>query len=98
MLKRTFAAVLTFVAMFCFTVAGETAQSNNILIYWYICGSNLETDLHYATKDIAEMQHVKLPPNIKVLICAGGTNQWHHPTLKSGGDGIYLYSSNRLEK
>ena len=45
MLKRTFAAVMTFVAMLCFTIAGEAATSNNILIYWYICGSNLEERL-----------------------------------------------------
>ena len=80
-------------------------KSNNWLVYWYICGSNLERDFHYATKDIAEMQHVKLPPNVKILINAGGLppnnnglKKWHHPTLKEGGDGIYLYSSNRLEK
>ncbi|MBQ9486967.1 MAG: hypothetical protein IJU91_04075 [Selenomonadaceae bacterium] len=111
MLKRTFAAVMTFVAMFCFTVAGEAAASNNWLIYWYICGSNLESGGNLATKDIAEMQHVKLPPNVKILIYASGLppvqtdenappeeQPYHHPAIQAGGDGIYLYSSSRLEK
>lgn len=111
MLKRTFAAVMTFVALFCFTVAGEAAQSNNWLIYWYVCGSNLESGGNLATKDIAEMQHVKLPPNVKILIYASGLplvqteensppeeQPYHHPAIKVGGDGIYLYSSSRLEK
>ncbi len=105
MLKRTLTALMTLAAMFCFTIAGEASQNNNWLIYWYICGSNLEWNLNLATKDIAEMQHVKLPPNMKVLIYASGVpstedgqTQWHHPTIKAGGDGIYLYSSNRLEK
>ena len=94
MLKRTFAAVMTFIALLCFTIAGETAQNNNILIYWYICGADLETNGHGATKDIAEMQHVKLPPNVKILIYASGLplfqkdenvppeeQQYHHPTF-----------------
>lgn len=98
MLKRTFAAVMTFVALLYFTIAGEAATSNNWLIYWYVCGTDLETNGHGATNKIAEMEHVKLPANMKILICAGGTTQWHHPTIQAGGEGYYLYSSNRLEK
>lgn len=44
------------------------------------------------------MEKIKFPTNVKVMICAGGSDIWHHPTIKAGGDGIYLYSNNRLEK
>ncbi len=104
MFKRTIVAVITFAALLCFTVTGDAAdvrlgKDDTWLVYWYICGAdNLEGIGHLATKDIAEMQKVKLPPNVKVLIYAGGTNLWHHPTIAANGDGIYLYSSNRLEK
>ena len=104
MFKRTIVAVITFAALLCFTVTGDAAdvrpgKDDTWLVYWYICGAdNLEGIGHLATKDIAEMQKVKLPPNVKVLIYAGGTNRWHHPTIAANGDGIYLYSSNRLEK
>lgn len=106
MFKRTIAAVIALAVAFCLTVSRVDAAPEAVrhtkddtwLVYWYICGSDLESNGHNATRDIAEMQRVKLPPNVKVLICAGGTTQWHHPILKATGDGIYLYSSNRLEK
>lgn len=97
MFKRVLTVIITSLALFCFTISAEAA-SNNWIIYWYVCGSNLESGGHLATKDIAEMQQVHLPSNVKILINAGGTTQWHHPTLKEGGDGIYLYSSNNLKK
>lgn len=102
MFKRMIVNFAVLAAFFCMALKVDAADTQKAedtwLIYWYICGSNLESGSHYATKDIAEMQQVKLPPNIKVLINAGGTTQWHHPTLKAGGNGIYLYSSNRLEQ
>ena len=102
MFKRTIAAIMILAATLCPAVKVDAAerhkQDDTWLVYWYICGTDLESDSHSATADIGEMQHVKLPPNVKVLIYAGGTTKWHHPTIKSGGNGIYLYSSNRLEK
>lgn len=105
MFKRTIAALTILAAVLCLAVKVDAADAprhtkdDTWLIYWYICGpDNLEGGMNLATKDIAEVQRVKLPSNVKVLIGAGGTNFWHHPTIKSGGDGIYLYSSNRLEK
>ena len=102
MFKRTIAAIMILAATLCPAVKVDAAerhkQDDTWLVYWYICGTDLESDSHSATADIGEMQHVKLPPNVKVLIYAGGTTKWHHPTIKSGGNGIYLYSSNRMEK
>ena len=98
MFKSIIIATMAFIAMISLALNVEAAKSNNWLIYLYNCGSNLESGAHYATKDIAEMQQVKLPSNVKILINAGGTTHWHHPTLNEGGDGIYLYSSNHLEK
>lgn len=104
MFKRTIAAMLILAVTLCAAVKVDAADTRNKqddtwLIYWYICGAdNLEGDSNYATKDIAEMQRVKLPPNVKVLIAAGSTQKWHHPTIKDGGHGIYLYSSNHFEK
>ena len=105
MFKRTIAALTILAAVLCLAVKVDAADAtrhtkdDSWLIYWYICGAdNLEGGGHLATKDIAEMQRVKLPPNIRVLIAAGSTQKWHHPTIKAGGHGIYLYSANRLEK
>lgn len=104
MFKRTIAAITILVAMLCLAVKADAAdaqhkQDDTWLVYWYICGAdNLEGKWRFATKDIGEMQHVKLPPNVKVLIAAGSTQNWHHPTIAEGGHGIYLYSGNRLEQ
>ena len=108
MFKRIIVAVIAFAVTFSLTVSRvdaaletvrHTKDDDTWLIYWYLCGANnLEGGGHLATKDIAEMQRVKLPPNVKVLIRAGSTQQWHHPTIQAGGHGIYLYSKNHLEK
>lgn len=48
MLRRIFVAAVTFVAILCFTVGGETANKNNWLIYWYVCGTDIEaTRIHF---------------------------------------------------
>ena len=53
------------------------------LIYWYICGSNLETESQAATIDLTEMINSRFPSNVKVLIQAGGSNQWHNSVIKA---------------
>lgn len=104
MFKRTIAALTILAAILCLGVRVDAADTRHTkddtwLVYWYICGAdNLEGGGHLATKDVAEIQRVKLPSNVKVLIAAGSTQKWHHPTIKAGGHGIYLYSSNHLEK
>ena len=62
-------------------------------IYWYICGTNLETESQSATNDIKEMEQVKLSPNVKVLIQTGTTSKWHHEIIAKSGNGRYLYDN-----
>ncbi len=68
------------------------------LVYWYICGSNLETDGGAATKDIEEMLEAKLPANVKVLIQAGGSKEWRNAVIKSGATNLLLYSADGLQE
>ena len=103
MLRRLIAAMTVLTTLLCLMINTALANSrftkdDTWLIYMYICGADLESNGHVSTRNIAEMEKVKLPPNIKVLIGAGGSLAWHHPTIKAGGDGIYLYSADRLEK
>ncbi len=71
---------------------------DNWLIYWYICGSNLESGNGAATNDLNEMLQAKLPANVKVLIEAGGSNQWHNALMRSGETNLYLYDSEGLRE
>ncbi len=104
MLKRTIAVIAILATVLCMAVKVDAAEAprhtkdDTWLIYMYICGTDLEEKGHVSTKNIAEMQRVKLPPNVKVLIAAGGAKKWYHPTIKANGDGIYLYSGKHLEK
>lgn len=68
------------------------------LVYWYICGSNLESEGGAATKDIEEMLEAQLPPNVKVLIQAGGSKEWRNAVIKSGATNLLLYSADGLQE
>jgi hypothetical protein len=51
----------------------EAAYSDWV-IYWYLCGSDLESGGGFATGDLSELQEVQLPENIKVVIETGGSS------------------------
>ena len=42
------------------------------LVYWYVCGTDLESGLGAATEDISELLKTELPENVRVLIQTGG--------------------------
>ena len=66
-------------------------------IYWYLCGSDLESFYGCATDDLAEMLNVELPEDVRVVIQSGGCRTWH--TAGFTGEKIQrrLYSSGGLE-
>ena len=72
--------------------------NDNWLVYWYVCGSNLESDGGAASDDIEELLKVKLPPNVKVLIQAGGSERWHNSFIKAGFTNLYLYDESGLHE
>ena len=45
-------------------------------VYWYLCGSDLESNYGSATNDLAELMEVKLPESVKVVIQTGGASVW----------------------
>lgn len=68
------------------------------LIYWYVCGTDLESSAGAASADIQELLNVKLPENIKVLIQTGGAEQWQNNVVSSNAVERYIYTSNGLER
>ena len=68
------------------------------LVYWYVCGSDLESDGGAASEDIQELLGAKLPDNVKVLIQAGGANEWHNAVIKSGQTNMLLYDKDGLHE
>ena len=61
------------------------------LVYWYVCGSDLESEGGAASSDIEEMLNANLPDNVKVLIQAGGANQWQNAFVQAGKTNRFLY-------
>ncbi|MCL2003157.1 MAG: clostripain-related cysteine peptidase [Oscillospiraceae bacterium] len=64
-------------------------------VYWYLCGSDLETNGAFASEDLEEMMRVSLPDNVSVVIEAGGANRWHNG-MDANSNSRYLYNSSGL--
>ncbi len=68
------------------------------LVYWYVCGTDLESGLGAATEDISELLKAELPENVRVLIQTGGTQEWQNNTMQNGAIGRYLYDKDGLHE
>ncbi|MCL2634836.1 MAG: clostripain-related cysteine peptidase [Oscillospiraceae bacterium] len=65
--------------------------------YWYLCGSDLETNWALGTEDLEEMFAVDLPDNVTVVIEAGGARKWHNNFFDSRRINRAVYNSNGFE-
>lgn len=65
-------------------------------VYWYLCGSDLESNYGAATNDLAEMMEVKLPENVKIVIQTGGSSVWHNDMVSADKLQRYVYDKNGL--
>lgn len=78
----------------------DTEESNTNTewaVYWYLCGSDLESNFGAATNDLAELFDVQLPENVKVYIQTGGTSLWQNDLINAETLGRYLYDNNGLQ-
>ena len=60
------------------TLAERYDPNDTWAIYWYLCGTDLESRAGLASIDLQEMLAVDLPSNVTVIIEAGGTKEWHN--------------------
>ena len=67
-------------------------------VYWYLCGSNLESEDGAASADLAELLSARLPDNVKVIIQTGGSSKWHMPGISPKHIGRYVYHRGKLEQ
>jgi hypothetical protein len=67
------------------------------VVYWYLCGSDLESNYGAATNDLAELTSVKLPENVKVVIQTGGSSIWQNDIINADKLGRYVYDYNGLQ-
>ena len=78
------------------TQAGNPDQT--WAIYWYLCGSDLESKYGAASTDLQEMMQVTLPENVKVVIETGGAAAWQNEFADPSALDRFVYSSEGLNK
>lgn len=67
-------------------------------VYWYLCGTDLESKGGMASADLQEMLQVKLPQNVTVVIETGGTKVWQNNMFDAGKRERYIYAEGDLKK
>lgn len=67
-------------------------------IYWYLCGSDLETEGGYATADLEEVMSVTLPENVTMVIQTGGAKQWQWKEIPSDKLGRFVYKGSEMRR
>jgi len=106
-MKKKLLSLLLALAM-CFSLAacGEDASEGgsggdsgdgNWAVYWYLCGSDLETNGGFATTDLQEMLQVTLPENVNVVIQTGGASAWQNEQMDPAKLQRWLYNSEGLQ-
>ena len=65
-------------------------------IYWYLCGSDLESEGGFATDDLNELLEAELPENVTVVIETGGAAEWWNETVDASVLQRYVYNSDGL--
>ncbi|MCR4804127.1 MAG: clostripain [Clostridia bacterium] len=79
------------------TPAAPVSTDETWAIYWYLCGSDLESNYGCGTNDLLEVFNVPLPDNITVVIETGGSKRWHNDTMQTRVLQRYVYSSRGFE-
>lgn len=75
----------------------EVSSDGSWAVYWYLCGSDLETNYACATTDLQEMLEVQLPENINVVIQTGGAAVWQNELMDPSKIQRWLYNSEGLQ-
>lgn len=102
MKKRLLALALAAALPLSLTACGEAGDSasaadDSWAVYWYLCGSDLESGGGYASGDLAELMEVELPENVNVVIETGGASEWQNDVVDASKLQRWVYNSEGLE-
>lgn len=76
----------------------STGAEESWAIYWYLCGSDLESQAAAATTDLDELTNVELPENVTFVIQTGGANEWQNELVDANALERYVYTASGLEQ
>ena len=95
-LLSLFLALVTILSLAACNEKSDVAVSS-WAVYWYLCGSDLETNGGFASTDLSEMMEVQLPENVNVVIQTGGASVWHNEYMDPTKLQRWLYNSEGLQ-
>lgn len=99
-MKRLSALLLALVMVLSLTACGDepapSGEDGSWAVYWYLCGSDLESEGGFATGDLNELLEVALPENVTVVIETGGAAQWQNEVIDGSLLQRYVYDSEGL--
>ncbi|MCL1914907.1 MAG: clostripain-related cysteine peptidase [Eubacteriaceae bacterium] len=72
-------------------------EGDSWVVYWYLCGTDLESKGNFASTDLEELCKVTLPDNVSVVIETGGAFSWKDSRIDPNMQCRFLYSNNTLE-
>ena len=96
-LKRCTACLLPLLLLLALVCPTVARAAETWAVYWYLCGSNLESEDGAASADLAELLKARLPDNVKVIIQTGGASKWHRPDISPKHISRYIYQGGKLE-
>ena len=99
--KRIAALLLSLAAALSLTACDEetdfsTDDGTTWAVYWYLCGSDLESGGGFASCDLFELLETDLPENVTVVIQTGGAEEWQNDFVESSVLQRYVYDSDGL--
>lgn len=100
-MKKKIGALLLAVLMLltlctgCMDMEDDTVwdDGSSWAVYWYLCGSDLESEGGFATGDLSELLEVELPENVTVVIQTGGAAQWQNDVVEADKLQRFVYNS-----
>ncbi|MBP3609769.1 MAG: hypothetical protein J6J42_05470 [Lachnospiraceae bacterium] len=78
------------------SVPSVEGEEDSWAVYWYLCGSDLESGGGFATGDLMELMEVTLPENVNVVIETGGSTVWQNDVVDASRLQRWLYNSEGL--
>ncbi len=73
-----------------------TVEEDSWAVYWYLCGSDLESGGGFATGDLMELLEVTLPENVTVVIETGGSTVWQNDVIDATKLQRWVYNTEGL--
>lgn len=67
-------------------------------IYWYLCGSDLESQAGAGTTDLAEMLDATMPEGVTVVIETGGSSAWMTDEISENKLTRFVYDESGLNE